>query len=219
MCKPISFISDGKGDFKYFNFEQRQNFAAREPVGSVEVLIQHADSHASLAAFYKMDEDKSNKYEYDFAADKIVIDQINAKHQETPEHVLAFTRAHLRPLVLALMRAGTTATLEKVVPHVLSVNGCRKLAIFAAEQVLDIFERRYPDDKRPRQAIEAAKKVLENDTEETRRAAAYAASAAYAGAAPSAAYAAYAADAAADDAEELRWQADRLRELFPEVLA
>jgi len=39
-------------------------------------------------------------------------------------------------------------------------------AVFAAEQVLEIFEKKYPEDKRPRKAIEAAKKCIENDTEE-----------------------------------------------------
>jgi hypothetical protein len=37
-------------------------------------------------------------------------------------------------------------------------------AIFAAEQVIDIFDKKYPKDKRPRQAIDAAKEVLKNDT-------------------------------------------------------
>jgi hypothetical protein len=37
-------------------------------------------------------------------------------------------------------------------------------AIYAAEQVIDIFEKKYPEDKRPRLAIEAAKAVLSNDT-------------------------------------------------------
>jgi len=61
-------------------------------------------------------------------------------------------------------------------------------AIFAAEQVIDIYEKRYPDNKTPRAAIEAAKAVLENDNEETRKTAyaaayaAYAATAAYAAA-------------------------------------
>ena len=58
------------------------------------------------------------------------------------------------------------------------------LAIFAAELVLDNYGKQYPNDLRPRQAIEAAKKVLENDTKENRikasSAASYAASAAYA---------------------------------------
>ena len=50
-------------------------------------------------------------------------------------------------------------------------------AVYAAEQVIDIFEKKYPDDKRPRKAIEAAKKCIENDTEENRSAAESAASA------------------------------------------
>jgi hypothetical protein len=65
-------------------------------------------------------------------------------------------------------------------------------AIFAAEQVIHIYEKKYPEDKRPRQAIEAAKAYLENPCAKTKAAAAAAAYAAYA-----AAYAAYAAAAAA----------------------
>jgi hypothetical protein len=61
-------------------------------------------------------------------------------------------------------------------------------AIFAAEQVIDIFEKQYPDDKRPRNAITAAKKVCAHDTLETWDAARDAAGAA--GAAANAAYAA-----------------------------
>ena len=40
------------------------------------------------------------------------------------------------------------------------------LAIFSAEQCLKNFEKVYPKDKRPRQAIQAAKKWLKNPTEE-----------------------------------------------------
>ena len=47
-------------------------------------------------------------------------------------------------------------------------------AVFAAEQVLDIFEHKYPEDKRPRAAIEAAKKCIENPSEENRKTAYYA---------------------------------------------
>jgi hypothetical protein len=89
-------------------------------------------------------------------------------------------------------------------------------AIFATEQVIDIFEKKYPDDKKPRLAIEAAKTWLKEPTEANRKAAAayaYAAYAAYAAAyldadAAAYAYAAYAAyaaaayDAAAYDAAE-----------------
>jgi hypothetical protein len=44
-------------------------------------------------------------------------------------------------------------------------------AIYASRQVLDIFEKRYPNDDRPRKAIEAAEAVLMSDTKETRAAA------------------------------------------------
>jgi len=50
-------------------------------------------------------------------------------------------------------------------------------AIFAAEQVIDIYEGKYPD-KRPRNAIEAAKAYLKNPSKKTK---AYAADAAAAG--------------------------------------
>ena len=62
-------------------------------------------------------------------------------------------------------------------------------AVFAAEQVIGIYEKKYPDDKRPRQAIEAAKKCIENPSKENKKAA----YAAYADATYAAAYAAYAA--------------------------
>jgi hypothetical protein len=51
-------------------------------------------------------------------------------------------------------------------------------AIFAAEQILDIYEERYPGNKKPKEAIEAAKAVLNSDTPETRSAASVAADAA-----------------------------------------
>ena len=79
-------------------------------------------------------------------------------------------------------------------------------SIFAAEQVIDIYEKQYPDNKSPRLAIEAAKAVFKRDTKKNRDAAARAsanasdaadasANAAYASA--NASDAAYAADAAA----------------------
>lgn len=52
------------------------------------------------------------------------------------------------------------------------------LAIYAAELVIDNFEIRYPNDKRPREAIEAAKRWLKNPTEKNRSAAASMANAA-----------------------------------------
>ena len=43
-----------------------------------------------------------------------------------------------------------------------------ELSIFAAELRLENFEKLFPDDKRPREAIEVARKVLKDDTEENR---------------------------------------------------
>ena len=69
-------------------------------------------------------------------------------------------------------------------------------AIFSAEQVIDIFEREYPNDNRPRLAIEAAKAYLQNPCKVTESAA----SAAYAAASAAYIYSAYAASAAASAA-------------------
>ena len=54
-------------------------------------------------------------------------------------------------------------------------------AVFAAEQVIDIFEDKYPCDKRPREAIEAAKACINNPSDENKEIAkkAYVVSAAY----------------------------------------
>ena len=85
--------------------------------------------------------------------------------------------------------------ITKELPHALLV----AWACDCAESVLHVFEEAYPEDKRPRQAIAAARKG-------NRNAAAYAANVAYAAnaasnaasaAAAAAAYAAYAAYAAA----------------------
>jgi len=77
-----------------------------------------------------------------------------------------------------------------------------RYAIFAAEQVLSIYEKQHPDDAHPRKAIEAAKKYLADKSEKNKNAANAAANAAYAAAyaANTAAYAAYAAAYAANTA-------------------
>jgi hypothetical protein len=73
-----------------------------------------------------------------------------------------------------------------------------RYAIYAAEQVIGIFEKKYPKDDRPRKAIEAAKEYLKNPSQKNKAAvdAAAAAVDAAAAAAYAAAYAAYAAAAA-----------------------
>jgi hypothetical protein len=78
-------------------------------------------------------------------------------------------------------------------------------ACFVARQVLEIFEKKYLDDKRPRLAIEAAEKCIKENSEENQRAAGDAAWAAgdaawAAWAAGDAAWAAWAAGAAGEAA-------------------
>ena len=75
------------------------------------------------------------------------------------------------------------------------------LAIFVAELVLPNFEKEFPDDKRPREAIEAAKKVLLDDSEKNRSATE--------SAAESAAGSAWSAESAAESAA---WSAARSAE-------
>ncbi len=87
-----------------------------------------------------------------------------------------------------------------------------RYAIFAAERVLSIYETKYPEDKLPRKAIEAAKAYLARPSIKTKNDAAYDANAdaAYAAyAAADAAYAAYvAANAAAYAAANAAYVAD-----------
>ena len=44
-------------------------------------------------------------------------------------------------------------------------------AVFAALQVIDIYEKQCPDDKRPRLAIEAAQRCIDNPSDENKAAA------------------------------------------------
>jgi len=88
-------------------------------------------------------------------------------------------------------------------------------AIFAAEQVIEIYEKQYPDDKRPRQAIEAARRCLTDDSAAARAACGAASDAAWdaawaaraASAASDAAWAARAACGAASAASDAAWDA------------
>jgi len=86
-----------------------------------------------------------------------------------------------------------------------------KIAIYAAEMVLPIFEKEYPDDDRPRKAIEAKKLWLKNKITDNELAAARAAAGAAGAAAGAAGNAAWdardAARAAGDAARAAAWDA------------
>ena len=49
--------------------------------------------------------------------------------------------------------------------RILSKDNKIRYAIHAAELVLHVFEEKYPDDDRPRKAIEAAKEYLKNQSD------------------------------------------------------
>ena len=72
-----------------------------------------------------------------------------------------------------------------------------EIAIFSASEVLSIFEDKYPDDKRPRKAIEAAQKWLDDPTDKNASASASASASAYAASASASAYASASASASA----------------------
>jgi len=88
------------------------------------------------------------------------------------------------------------------------------LSIYAAELCLDNFEKEYPEDKRPREAIEAAKKWLKNPTQKNKSAARSAESAAWSAesaawsAARSAARSAESAARSAESAARSAWSAE-----------
>jgi hypothetical protein len=110
-------------------------------------------------------------------------------------------RPSIKTSIDKLIKANKLDWASWLIVRCLSHNNQIHYAIFSAEQVIEIFEKKYPKDDKPRKAIEAAKAYLKDKSEEKRlevRAAAYVAYAAADAAADAAAYAAaYVADAAA----------------------
>ena len=77
MCDFFSCVSNGKGRIYYFNWEQRKEFLKNNPTNL------RMDSHASICEFYKLNEDKVNKYEYNPLTKKFTIDQLNNKNDDS----------------------------------------------------------------------------------------------------------------------------------------
>lgn len=109
-----------------------------------------------------------------------------------------------KPFLEALIKADRLDWANWLIVRVLPRKGCLAYAIYAAEQVLHIYEKKHPNDLRPRKAIEAAKKVLEKDTKENRLAA-WAASYAVYAAATATSYAAWVAAWATSYAAWVAW--------------
>ena len=71
MCNFFSFITRGAGDIYYLDWKERQALLKSNP------YEYDPDSHTSIAAICRMDEDQCNKYEYNPLTDVFKVDQIN----------------------------------------------------------------------------------------------------------------------------------------------
>jgi len=72
MCEFFSCVSDGKGNIWYLDWNIRKKIIDGE-------LSYNADSHASICDYYKLREDKCNKYEYNPFTGKFTVDMLNNK--------------------------------------------------------------------------------------------------------------------------------------------
>ena len=82
MCQWFSFVTDGKGKMFYFNNESRRVIYDKGtlPCGNNPIKARgELDSHSTIAAFFGLDCDKVNKYEFRPLDRHFTIDQINTK--------------------------------------------------------------------------------------------------------------------------------------------
>src|SRR3990167_2648382 len=117
-----------------------------------------------VGKWYKIDEPLDICH-VGFHASKNIIDAMGY----VPAEVVARVKVRGKGLIQDDKECWSEMMLEKT--YKWTKKDSVSLAIFSAELVLNNFEKKYPDDKRPRQAIEAAKRVLKNDTAKNRSAA------------------------------------------------
>ena len=77
MCRFFSLISDGAGKVRYFDAGLRDKILKRGLKDKAGRVIESADSHSSIAAYYRLDEDQHNKWEYNPLTREFTRDQIN----------------------------------------------------------------------------------------------------------------------------------------------
>ena len=75
----------------------------------------------------------------------------------------------------ALIKENKLSWANWLLPRTMKYKQYVEYAIYSAELVLPIFEKKYPENKKPSIAIEAAKKCLENPSKKNKKAAAKAA--------------------------------------------
>ena len=177
----------------------------RQPKKNMEIRSQHGDFVWEIGKWYHHEAE---------------LDMCNAGFHCSKEIQQAFS--YIQGEVLAVVEVKGNKEIQddkEVYEHMKIVKAYRwtkkdsvALSIYAAELVIDNFEKEFPNDKRPREAIEAAKKVLEKDTKKNRDAAWSAAESAARSAwsAESAAESAWSAESAARSAaRSAAWSAAR----------
>lgn len=104
MCNFFSVTSDGKGNIKYFDWEQRQKILTRELTDDGNII--YPDSHTSINSFYGYQgeaEDTRNKYEYNPLTGEFIVDCINGLDDwgEVEEKVRALDfKTIVEPLII-----------------------------------------------------------------------------------------------------------------------
>ena len=74
MCNFLSLVSTPQtGAIHYFNLEIRKSLKKKD------INLSDFDSHSYICKHFNLDEDKTNKYEYDVFTKELVVDQQNAK--------------------------------------------------------------------------------------------------------------------------------------------
>ena len=91
---------------------------------------------------------------------------------------LAQEETDLQAICFALIDQSLSGWANWVLSRLMNKFQRISFAIYAAEQVIHIFEAEYPKDSRPRDALRAAKRYLKKPTDENKKAAAVAATAA-----------------------------------------
>ncbi len=120
--------------------------------------------------------------------------------QEGVQWFCAQTEVDVKKIIIKLINENKLDWANWLLSKLLSPRQRVQYAVFAAKQVLPLFEKEFPKDSRPRKAIEAAERVLSLKEEDAAEAAAEAASAAAEAAEEAARAAARAAVGAAEDA-------------------
>ena len=75
MCKFFSFVTKGHKKY-YFDWDMRKTLMKDNPND------YQPDSHSSICAFFKLDDDKVNKYEYNPLTKEFTVDQVNIKDNQ-----------------------------------------------------------------------------------------------------------------------------------------